>query len=149
GALSAEELAAVTGQGRWHTREAAAIGLAPPPLLEHVLTGLRTGVARWSLVTAFWRRCWSNKRISSEAATEIAAVLFGDDVTQVVVERMTPDGELSLAPWVDKQFHQALEREATRREARDPQATAEERVEQQRRRNAFGFVDDEDRQSVV
>ena len=148
-AVAAEELAAVTGRGRWHTREAAAIGLAPPPLLEHVLTGLRSGVARWSLVTAFWRRCWSNKRISSKAATEIAAALFGDELDRVVVERITPDGELSLAPWADKQFHQALEREATRREAQDPEATAAERAEQHRRRNAFGWVDDDGSGQVV
>ncbi|WP_134772813.1 HNH endonuclease signature motif containing protein [Ornithinimicrobium flavum] len=148
-ALSAEELAAATGQGRWHTRETAAIGLAPPPLMEHVLTGLRTGVARWSLVTAFWRRCWSNPRIPREVAIEIAGALFGDDLSRVVVERITADGELSRAPWGDKQFHQALEREATRREAQDPAATAADRAEQHRRRNAFGFVDDDGSGQVV
>lgn len=142
-ALCAEELSAATGLGRWHTREMAAIGLAPVPVSEAVLDGLRTGVARWPLVTAFWRRCWTDKKLSQEDAGEIAEALFGIDLDKVVVERIAADGSLSLAPWAAKEFHQALEREATRREAKDPQSVAADRAAQHEQRTAYGIVDDD------
>lgn len=148
-ALSAEELSAATGLGRWHTREMAAIGLAPVPVSEAVLVGLRTGVARWPLVAAFWRRCWTEKKLSQEDAGEIAEALFGIDLDEVVVERIAADGSLSLAPWADKEFYQALEREATRREAKDPESVAADRAAQHEQRTAYGIVDDDGAGQVI
>lgn len=147
--LASVELATLTGVGRGRMREMVAFAFGPDEVVHPTHLGLQTGVARWELVAAFWRRCRRNERLPGEAAGEIAEALFGMDPELVCVERRTPTGDVSRRPWQAKEFYVALEREVVLRESRDPEAAEAERAAKHAARTAYGIVDDDGTGQVV
>ncbi len=146
--VTAAEVRALTGMGVGTAREVVAVATAPTACTAPVQQGLDAGIARWDLVLAWWRRCTD---LPHEASAQVARSLFGTDVPtdEVAVERLTPEGELSAAPWAKKQFYDALEREARRHEADDPAAQERKRAARHRSRDAFAIVDDDGTAQLV
>ncbi|GAA1166400.1 hypothetical protein GCM10009584_04170 [Ornithinimicrobium humiphilum] len=146
--VTAAELATATGMGLGAARTVVAIATAPDACARPVQQALDAGIARWELVAAWWRRC---THLPHESGAEIARTLFGMDVPlgEVAPERLTPDGELSTAPWAKKQFLDALEREVRRQEGADPLAQRARREAQHRSRDAYAVVDDDGSAQLV
>lgn len=146
--VTAAEVRALTGMGVGTAREVVAVATAPTACAAPVQQGLDAGIARWDLVLAWWRRCTD---LPHEASAQVARSLFGTDVPadEVAVERLTPEGELSAAPWAKKQFYDALEREARRHEGDDPATQEKKRAARHRSRDAFAVVDDDGTAQLV
>ena len=140
--LAAVEISALTGAGSGTARERVAIALAPQVSRRAVDQALTAGIARMDLVAAWWRRC---ARMPHEQGDVVARALFATDAPpdEVAVERLTPEGEVSTAPWAKKEFYRALEREALAEEGTDPEAQERERQARHERRDAWAELDDD------
>lgn len=140
--LPAVEISALTGAGSGTARERVAIALAPEVSRRAVDQALTAGIARMDLVAAWWRRC---ARMPHEQGDAVARVLFATDAPpeEVAVERLTPEGEVSTAPWAKKEFYRALEREALAQEGTDPEAQERDRQARHERRDAWAELDDD------
>ncbi|MFK5691031.1 hypothetical protein ACI3EY_15340, partial [Ornithinimicrobium sp. LYQ92] len=156
--LAATEVATLTGMGRWQARQLVAVALAPKAVSGPVREGLVAGVVTWGQVEHFWRRAGS---LPHEHAADVATALFATGTTadKVAVERLTtssPDdtdsgsgGGVSVEPWPAKVYVEALEREVTRAQGRDPVADAAHRAEVHRARCAYGVIDDDGTGQVI
>ncbi|MFK5690663.1 hypothetical protein ACI3EY_13445 [Ornithinimicrobium sp. LYQ92] len=158
--VAATEVAALTGMGRWRARQLVAVALAPKAVSGPVREGLVAGVATWGQVEHFWRRAGG---LPHEHAADVATALFATGATpdKVAVERLTttsPDdtdndrgsaGGVSTQPWPAKVYVEALEREVTRAQGRDPAADAARRAEVHRGRCAYGVIDDDGTGQVI
>ncbi|MFK5633534.1 hypothetical protein [Ornithinimicrobium sp. LYQ103] len=146
--VTALEVEARTGLGRYAARELVALATAPAPVRAAVTQGLSGGTTRAEQVSAWWRRC---SQLPHEDATDIARRLFADsdDPDDVVPERRGPDGDVKTAPWATGEFRNALEREATRAEGRDPTTRAATRAARARARDGYGILDDDGTGRVV
>ncbi|MFK5582905.1 hypothetical protein [Serinicoccus sp. LYQ131] len=158
--LAATEVATLTGMGRWQARQLVAVALAPKAVSAPVREGLVAGVVTWGQVEHFWRRAGG---LPHEHAADVATALFATGTTpdKVAVERLTttsPDdtdndrgsaGGVSVEPWPAKVYVEALEREVTRAQGRDPVADAARRAQVHRGRCAYGVIDDDGTGQVV
>ncbi|MFK5582150.1 hypothetical protein [Serinicoccus sp. LYQ131] len=156
--VAATEVAALTGMGRWQARQLVAVALAPKAVSGPVREGLVAGVVTWGQVEHFWRRAGG---LPHEHAADVATALFATGTTpdKVAVERLTtssPDdtdsgsgGGVSTQPWPAKVYVEALEREVTRAQGRDPAADAAHRAEVHRARCAYGVIDDDGTGQVI
>lgn len=142
------EIQTLTGISRWEARELVAIALAPRAVTRSIRQALEVGLARWVHVVKFWRRC---SRLPHEHAAPVARALFATDAPaeELAVERLDVDGVPHTDPWPAKVFAEALEREATRVEATDPEELAARRAAQRAARTAYGIVDDDGTGQVV
>ncbi|MFK5584113.1 hypothetical protein ACI3EX_11840, partial [Ornithinimicrobium sp. LYQ131] len=156
--LAATEVAALTGMGRWQARQLVAVALAPKAVSGPVREGLVAGVVTWGQVEHFWRRAGG---LPHEHAADVATALFATGTTadKVTVERLTtssPDdtdsgsgGGVSTQPWPAKVYVEALEREVTRAQGRDPAADAAHRAQVHQARCAYGVIDDDGTGQVI
>lgn len=138
--VAAHEIEALTGLGRVEARDLVGVATAPEAIREPAEAAMASGTSPWRLVRAFWRRCGG---LPHEDAGDVATVLFGDDVHAVAPERLTPEGELSEAPWRHREFYSALDREALRQESVDAAAERAARRRRHEARNACAIVDDD------
>ncbi|WP_130011941.1 hypothetical protein [Serinicoccus sediminis] len=174
--VTATEISVLTGMGRGAARQLVAVALAPVSTSGPVRDALAAGVATWAQVEHFWRKA---SQLPHEQAGVVSRALFtttrgepgvpaqdpgpadderaGDGVddgpstspTDVAVERLDPEGNLTDMPWHAQQFVQAVQREVTRARATDPEAEAAERAQLHRARTAYGIVDDDGTGQVV
>ena len=146
--VTATEVRTLTGMGAGTAREVVAIATAPAACTTPVQQGLDSAIARWDLVLAWWRRC---SDLPHEAGAQIARALFGTDVPvdEVAHERLTPEGQVSDAPWPKKVFYDALERLARAHEGTDPAAQERKREARHASRDAYAVVDDDGTAQMV
>jgi hypothetical protein len=146
--VAAAEVAALTGLGRDKARQLVAVALSPAGVRAAVVQGLTAGLGSWEQVDRFW---FSSRDVPHEAAVVIARALFATDVApqEAAVERLDPEGELSVLPWQAGPFVTALRRLLTAARATDAAGEAERRARQRERRDAFAVVDDDGSGQVV
>lgn len=142
------EVVGLTGSGRGAAQEEVAVATLPDAARRPVEQGLDAGIATWSLVLSWSRRC---ARMAHEDAAAISRALFATpvDPAEAAHERLTPEGEVSQVPWAKPVFLEALERLATAVEGADPAVREREREARHAARDAYAIVDDDGTAQLV